>query len=168
MAEGYDAVELNGFYLDSRELHVGAAARETVPVATLADAEDSSGEWLGIFRHRDAPHTYAIAADPFGYMSTFVKLVETAAGATVLVASSARAMAYLHHQLNLDAALDWSYVTPWVVSGHALTLTPFVNDTGITGVRLLAPGEMIFVSPSEVRVVQRDIYTGSLSENYEG
>lgn len=165
--DSYDLISLNGFYLDENDFYFGAEISDAVPRLTLLDARHANGEWLGIFQHRTDENSFAIAADSFGYMSTFVKVVEHGDGISVLVASSALAMGYLQRRLGLRVDVDWVHASAWLSSPHTIAATIYSDDTVVQGVRLLRQGEVLYISPDSVTFKRADPYATADSRSYE-
>lgn len=163
----YRAVELNGAYISPEVVHLDAADGTMLPEITLDDAQNSTGEWFGVFRHVANPHDYVVAADPFGYMSTYYRLVKRDGRTDVLVATSARAMTSIQRYFGLSVALDWTQLASALASDHIIATTPFSDYSMAQGVNVLKPGELLVVGKGGVTVEQLPHFENAHGASYE-
>ena len=124
--------------------HLDSESEETVE---LADARESTGEWLGIFESKNGKGDVVVAADPFGYQPVFYRQVNRPNGEpTLLVSNSFRSICSCARGLGATNRIHWGEFFSLIGTSHAWSITMQSHQTVESSTKVLLPRQEIFIS----------------------
>lgn len=154
-AGGFKCTNLYGI-LTSPIRNVISDGIEQIPAdLSLDEAEDSTGEWCGVF-YSSSERAWIVAADPFGYQPVYYRAIRNGAGdETLLVGSSASAIASEAAQQGVKSAVDSVQAQAILGTNHAFGITMQSNHALSEDTRVLLPREVLFVDENGWSVTKR-------------
>lgn len=154
-AGGYKCINLYGI-LTSPSRNVISDGVEQLPSDfSLEEAEDSMGEWCGVF-YSAKERAWAVAADPFGYQPVYYRAIKNDEGEeSLLVGSTASAVAFEAAQQGATNAVDPIQAQAILGTNHAFGITMQSNHALCEDTRVLLPREVLFVDGNGWSVTKR-------------
>lgn len=130
---------IDGVSISATGVHTG---REMPSCANLLQMAEANGEWMGVFENQETKQI-AVCSDPFGYQVVFYTFFGNGANRRALVSASATGMAALLRKHGVPVDPDWTHIVGNFVSERPWTKTIGSDKTNLSGVRVLAPGEVL-------------------------
>ena len=149
---------LYGFLTASSRNVISTGTQQLGESLSLAEAESAIGEWFGVFGWSNSG-TRVVVADQFGYQPVYYRSVSNDSGTgTLLVGSSATAIAYMAETLGEETKLDATQVQSALGTKHAWGITMQSDHSMALGTHILLPGEKIFVNDGVWSLIESELH----------
>lgn len=157
----FNCLCLNGSFVSDRRFLINFG--DLTETISLEEAYHSSGEWMGVFTASGTDSTKIIAADPFGYQPVFYRFVESPDSTDIYVATSPGSLTQLLVQSGVQVSLNFSEVTAALSTQHPWSRTAQSNHTFGKDVKLLLPGQYIYISSKRVGLSDFDFFVPEMN-----